>query len=114
MLKFPKARLQHKLGKNWQGEQTGHQKYYTKLAQRYYGPFQIQEPINEMTYKLKLQSHWKIQSAFEKVKYALQYSQLKQKLATDKHIHAIKFKNDDWVLLQFTKAQLKHTTGKNS
>ena len=27
-------------------------------------PFQIREPINEMTYKLKLPSHWKIHNAF--------------------------------------------------
>ena len=32
LLKFPKARLKHTLGKNRQGEPTGHQKYYTKLA----------------------------------------------------------------------------------
>ena len=32
LLKFPKARLQHTSGKNWQGKQTCHQKYYTKLC----------------------------------------------------------------------------------
>ena len=41
LLKFPKARLKHTLGKNWQGEPIGHQKYYTKISQCYYGPFQI-------------------------------------------------------------------------
>ena len=69
MLKFPKARLQHKLGKFWQGEQIGHQKHYTKIARRYYGPFQNQEPTNEMTYKLKLPSHWKIHNAFHMLRF---------------------------------------------
>ena len=64
VLEFPKARLKHTSGKNWQGEPINHQKYYTKLSQRYYGPFQIQKPINEITYKLKLPSHWKIHNAF--------------------------------------------------
>ncbi|MCO5573047.1 hypothetical protein L7F22_026812 [Adiantum nelumboides] len=60
LLKFPKARLRHTLGKN----PTGHQKYYAKLAKRYYGPFQILKPINEMTYQLKLPNHWLIHNAF--------------------------------------------------
>ena len=64
MLKFPKARLQHTSRKNWQGGQIGHQKYYTKLARRYYGPFQIHDHINKMTYKRKLPSHWKIHNVF--------------------------------------------------
>ena len=29
-----------------------------------YGPFQIQEPINEMTYKFKLPPNWKTHNAF--------------------------------------------------
>ncbi|MCO5549937.1 hypothetical protein L7F22_003414 [Adiantum nelumboides] len=60
LLKFPKARLRHNTGKN----PTGHQKYYTKLAKRYYGPFQILKPINEMAYQLKLPKHWFIHNAF--------------------------------------------------
>ncbi|RYA43591.1 hypothetical protein DD606_25315 [Enterobacter cloacae complex sp. GF14B] len=60
LLKFPKARLRHTMGKN----PTGHQKYYAKLAKRYYGPFQILRPINEMAYQLKLPSHWLIHNAF--------------------------------------------------
>ncbi|MCO5600180.1 hypothetical protein L7F22_054288 [Adiantum nelumboides] len=60
LLKFPKARLRHTLGKN----PTGHQKYYAKLAKRYYGPFQILKPINEMAYQLKLPNHWLIHNAF--------------------------------------------------
>ena len=46
LLKFSKARLHHTTGKDWQGESTGHQKFYAKLAKRYYGPFQILERIN--------------------------------------------------------------------
>ncbi|MCO5555226.1 hypothetical protein L7F22_008770 [Adiantum nelumboides] len=42
----------------------GHQKYYAKLAKRYYGPFQILKPINEMAYQLKLPNHWLIHNAF--------------------------------------------------
>ncbi|MCO5592257.1 hypothetical protein L7F22_046255 [Adiantum nelumboides] len=60
LLKFPKARLRQTTGKN----PTGHQKYYAKLAKRYYGPFQILKPINEMAYQLKLPNHWLIHNAF--------------------------------------------------
>ncbi|MCO5577535.1 hypothetical protein L7F22_031366 [Adiantum nelumboides] len=60
LLKFPKARLRQTTGKN----PTGHQKYYAKLAKRYYGPFQILKPINEMAYQLKLPNHWIIHNAF--------------------------------------------------
>ncbi|MCO5562378.1 hypothetical protein L7F22_016005 [Adiantum nelumboides] len=60
LLKFPKARLRHTSSKN----PTGHQKYYAKLAKRYYGPFQILKPINEMAYQLKLSNHWLIYNSF--------------------------------------------------
>ena len=60
LLKFPKARLRYTTGKN----PTGHQKYYAKLAKRYYGPFQILKRINETAYQLKLPSHWLIHNAF--------------------------------------------------
>ncbi|MCO5588021.1 hypothetical protein L7F22_041975 [Adiantum nelumboides] len=60
LLKFPKARLRHTTGKN----PTGHQKYYAKLEKRYYGPFQILKPINEMAYQLKFPKHWLIHNAF--------------------------------------------------
>ncbi|MCO5562388.1 hypothetical protein L7F22_016015 [Adiantum nelumboides] len=60
LLKFPKARLRHTSGNN----PMGHQKYYAKLAKRYYGPFQILKPINEMAYQLKLPNHWLIHNAF--------------------------------------------------
>ena len=64
MLKFPKTRLSFTIGKGKQGHPTGHQKYYAKLAKRYYGPFQILKPINEMAYRLKLPSTWLIHNAF--------------------------------------------------
>ncbi|MCO5592411.1 hypothetical protein L7F22_046414 [Adiantum nelumboides] len=60
LLKFPKTRLRHTSGKN----PRRHQKYYAKLAKRYYGPFQILKPINEMAYQLKLPNHWLIHNAF--------------------------------------------------
>ena len=41
-----------------------HQKYYAKLARRYYGPFQILAKINKIAYRLKLPSHWQIHNAF--------------------------------------------------
>ncbi|MCO5556977.1 hypothetical protein L7F22_010532 [Adiantum nelumboides] len=64
LLKFPKARLRHTTGKSWHGELTGHQKYYAKLARKYYGPFQILRPIDETAYQLKLPCHWPIHNAF--------------------------------------------------
>ena len=66
LLRFTKARLRHRTDKtlNKQGEQTGHQKYYMKLAKRYYGPFQILQRINETSYRLKLPSSWHIHNAF--------------------------------------------------
>ena len=64
LLKFPKARLRQTTGKDWEGMPSGHQKYYAKLARRYYGPFQILAKINEIAYRLKLPSHWKIHNAF--------------------------------------------------
>ena len=39
LLRFPKACLNVTTGKGTQGRPTGHQKYYAKLAKRYYGPF---------------------------------------------------------------------------
>ncbi|MCO5609285.1 hypothetical protein L7F22_063511 [Adiantum nelumboides] len=60
LLKFPKARLRHTTGKN----PMGHQKYYAKLAKKYYDPFQILKPINEMAYQLKFPNHWLIHNAF--------------------------------------------------
>ena len=51
-------------GKDNNGVPTGHQKYYAKLAKRYYGPFQILERINETAYRLKLPESWQIHNAF--------------------------------------------------
>ena len=64
LLRFPKARLNVTTGKGKQGRPTGHQKYYAKLAKRYYGLFQVLKPINEMAYKLKLPKTWLIHNAF--------------------------------------------------
>ena len=64
LLKFPKARLSVTTGKGTQGHQTGHQKYYAKLAKRYYGPFQVLKPLNETAYQLKLPMRWLLHNAF--------------------------------------------------
>ena len=64
LLRFPKACLNVKTGKGTQGCPVGHQKYYTKLAKRYYGPFQVLKHINEMAYQLKLPRNWLIHNAF--------------------------------------------------
>ena len=64
LLRFSKARLRQRIGKDWQGEPTGHQKFYAKLAKRYYCLFQILERINETSYGLKLPSSWHIHNAF--------------------------------------------------
>ncbi|MCO5559474.1 hypothetical protein L7F22_013074 [Adiantum nelumboides] len=64
LLRFTKAWLKTTTGKNWKGEQTDHQKYYMKLAKRYYGPFQILSRINETAYKLRLPANWHIHNAF--------------------------------------------------
>ena len=64
LLKFPKARLRNIMGKDWQGDKMGHQKYYAKLARRYYGPFQVLAKINETSFRLKLPEHWNIHNAF--------------------------------------------------
>ncbi|MCO5553453.1 hypothetical protein L7F22_006974 [Adiantum nelumboides] len=54
-----------------------------------------------------------IRVAFDKIKESIKYAQQKYKRAADKHRKSLQFKDDDWVLLRFTKAQLKTTTGKN-
>ena len=64
LLKFPKARLRHTTRKETNGRPTGHQKYYAKLAKRYYGPFQILKSINETAYRLRLPNTWLIHNAF--------------------------------------------------
>ena len=64
LLKFPKARLRQKTGKDRNRVRIGHQKYYAKLAKRYYGPFQILQRINKTAYRLRLPTHWQIHNAF--------------------------------------------------
>ena len=64
LLRFSKSRLRQRTSKDQQGEPTGHQKFYAKLAKRYYGPFQILERIHETSYRLKLPSSWNIHNAF--------------------------------------------------
>ncbi|MCO5612135.1 hypothetical protein L7F22_066397 [Adiantum nelumboides] len=54
-----------------------------------------------------------IRVAFDKIKQSIQYAQQKYKSAADKHRKSLQFKDGDWVLLRFTKARLKTTTGKN-
>ncbi|MCO5611851.1 hypothetical protein L7F22_066110 [Adiantum nelumboides] len=54
-----------------------------------------------------------IRVAFDKIKESIQYAQQKYKRAADKHRKSLQFKDGDWVLLRFTKARLKTTTGKN-
>ena len=64
LLKFPKECLNVTTGKGKQGRPIGHQKYYAKLAKRYYGPFQVLKPLNETDYQLKLPRTWLIHNAF--------------------------------------------------
>ncbi|MCO5595708.1 hypothetical protein L7F22_049754 [Adiantum nelumboides] len=55
LLRFEKSRLR---------KQKGKEKFYPKLRMRYYGPFQISEVINDVSYKLSLPASWKIHNAF--------------------------------------------------
>ena len=64
LLRFPKACLSVTTGKERQGRPMGHQKYYAKLAKRYYAPFQVLKPLNETAYQLKLPRRWLIHNAF--------------------------------------------------
>ena len=64
LLKFSKARLRQRTGKQGNGLPAGYQKFYAKLAKRYCGPFQILNRINETAYRLKLPDHWQIYNAF--------------------------------------------------
>ena len=62
-LSFLKQGLGKRQGRKGMVLPTGHQKLYTKLAKRYYGPFQVLERINKIAYRLKLPSHWQIHNA---------------------------------------------------
>ncbi|MCO5601365.1 hypothetical protein L7F22_055485 [Adiantum nelumboides] len=56
LLRFEEARLR---------KQKGKEKFYPKLRMRYYGPFQISEVINDVSYRLFLHASWKIHNAFD-------------------------------------------------
>ena len=56
--------MRQRIDKDYQGEPTGHEKFYAKLAKRYYDPFKILERINETSYRLKLLPSWHIHNAF--------------------------------------------------
>ncbi|MCO5609114.1 hypothetical protein L7F22_063336 [Adiantum nelumboides] len=55
LLRFEKARLRKKKGK---------ERLFPKLSMRYYGPFQIIEQINDVSFRLRLPDTWKIHNAF--------------------------------------------------
>ncbi|MCO5606813.1 hypothetical protein L7F22_061004 [Adiantum nelumboides] len=55
LLRFEKARLRKKKGK---------ERLYPKLSMRYYGPFQITERINDVSFRLELPDTGKIHNAF--------------------------------------------------
>ncbi|MCO5611864.1 hypothetical protein L7F22_066123 [Adiantum nelumboides] len=55
LLRFEKARLRKKKGK---------ERLFPKLGMQYYGPFQITERINDVSFRLKLLNTWKIHNAF--------------------------------------------------
>ena len=51
---------------------------------------------------------------YQKIKYALERTQAKQKRAADIHRRELVFNEHDWVLLRFEKARLKKWKGKES
>ncbi|MCO5600446.1 hypothetical protein L7F22_054559 [Adiantum nelumboides] len=55
LLRFEMPRLRKKKGK---------ERLYPKLSMRYYGPFQITERINDVSFRLRLPDTWKIHNAF--------------------------------------------------
>ncbi|MCO5581869.1 hypothetical protein L7F22_035758 [Adiantum nelumboides] len=55
LLRFEKARLRKKKGK---------ERLFPNLSMRYYGPFQITERINDVSFRLRLPDTWKIHNAF--------------------------------------------------
>ena len=54
-----------------------------------------------------------IKESFQKIKEAISSLQHKQKRVEDKNRRPLEFNVDDWVLLKFSKARLRHTTGKD-
>ena len=55
-----------------------------------------------------------VDETFQKIKYALEKTQAKQKKAADQHRRELLFSLGDWVLLRFEKARLKKRKGKES
>ncbi|MCO5571806.1 hypothetical protein L7F22_025554 [Adiantum nelumboides] len=55
LLKFEKARLK---------KQASHKGKVVKLSNRYYGPFQIIDQVNDVIFRLDLPPSWKIHNAF--------------------------------------------------
>ena len=53
-----------------------------------------------------------IKESCQRIKYAIYIAQQKQKLVVDKHRRKVIFKENDWVLLRFPKAQLCVSIGK--
>ena len=55
-----------------------------------------------------------MKESFQKIKDTISIIQKRQKAAIDKHQRTLIFKENDWILLKFPKAHLKHTTGKET
>ncbi|MCO5560378.1 hypothetical protein L7F22_013993 [Adiantum nelumboides] len=55
LLRFEKARLRKKKRK---------ERLFPKFSMRYYGPFQVTERINDVSFRLRLPDTWKIHNAF--------------------------------------------------
>ena len=53
-----------------------------------------------------------VKEAFQKIREAILAAQQRQKCATDKHRRPVIFKDDNWVLLKFSKARFRQKTGK--
>ncbi|MCO5559106.1 hypothetical protein L7F22_012698 [Adiantum nelumboides] len=53
-----------------------------------------------------------LRDSFAKIKEAISIAQQKHKATTDKHRRPMHFSTNDWVLLKFPKACLRHTTAK--
>lgn len=82
-------------------------------------PFEIVEgwskvpPILRMDQKIFTAVEYvcDLQTSFQKIKDTIQALQQKQKRVPDKHGCFLEFKEDEWVLLKFSKSHLKHTMG---
>ncbi len=84
---------------------------YTLLGK---APFDILEGRSKVP--LVLRTHGKIFAVVDEYyrdlresKEAISIAQRKHKATTDKHRMSLSFKEDDWVLLKFPKARLRHT-----